>query len=183
MAPELAAASAIGGAVSRPSITPFLSAPRHDGCKVAAESAGALIAVEMEYAGVPWREDIHEQILAGFLGPRPRTGERPIELERLAARLRELLDNPRFNPDSAQELLRALHRAGIEVKSTRSWELQEHNHPAIAPLLEYKKLSRLHSANGWTWLDTWVRNGRFRPEYIVGGVVTGRWASRGGGCR
>ena len=149
---------------------------------VAAESAGALIAAEMEYVGVPWREDIHEQILAGFLGPRPRNGERPIELERLAALLRELLDNPRFNPDSAQELLRALHRAGIEVKSTRSWELQEHNHPAIAPLLEYKKLSRLHSANGWTWLDTWVRNGRFRPEYIVGGVVTGRWASRGGGA-
>jgi DNA polymerase-1 len=27
-----------------------------------------------------------------------------------------------------------------------------------------------------------VKNGRFRPEYVVGGVVSGRWASRGGGA-
>ena len=32
------------------------------------------------------------------------------------------------------------------------------------------------------WLDAWVDNGRFRPEYVVGGVVSGRWASRGGGA-
>src|SRR6202042_1520513 len=49
-------------------------------------------------------------------------------------------------------------------------------------LLEYKELSRLHAAHGWTWLDAWVRDGRFRPEYVVGGVVSGRWASRGGGA-
>ena len=48
--------------------------------------------------------------------------------------------------------------------------------------LEYKELSRLHAAFGWSWLDTWVSGGRFRPEYIVGGVVSGRWASRGGGA-
>jgi DNA polymerase I len=68
------------------------------------------------------------------------------------------------------------------VKSTRKWELRESSHPAIEPLLAYKKLSRLHTANGWAWLDSWVRNGRFRPEYVVGGVVSGRWASRGGGA-
>jgi DNA polymerase-1 len=27
-----------------------------------------------------------------------------------------------------------------------------------------------------------VREGRFRPEYVVGGVVSGRWATRGGGA-
>ncbi|NKX53405.1 bifunctional 3'-5' exonuclease/DNA polymerase [Arthrobacter mobilis] len=149
---------------------------------LAAESAGCLVAAEMEHAGVPWREDIHRQLLDRFLGPRPAGGGRPPELERLAIQLREDLDNPGFNPDSPQELLRALHRAGIEVKTTRSWELQEHRHPAIATLLQYKKLSRLHNANGWAWLDAWVRDGRFRPEYLVGGVVTGRWASRGGGA-
>ncbi|WP_024368512.1 bifunctional 3'-5' exonuclease/DNA polymerase, partial [Arthrobacter sp. TB 26] len=41
---------------------------------------------------------------------------------------------------------------------------------------------RLHAANGWAWLDAWVKNGRFQPEYVVGGVVSGRWASRGGGA-
>ena len=78
--------------------------------------------------------------------------------------------------------MRALHRNGIEVKSTRQWELKESSHPAIEPLLAYKKLSRLHTANGWAWLDAWVKNGRFQPEYVVGGVVSGRWASRGGGA-
>ena len=52
----------------------------------------------------------------------------------------------------------------------------------VEPVLEYKKLSRVFSATGWHWLDTWVREERFHPEYVVGGVVTGRWAARGGGA-
>ena len=149
---------------------------------LAAESASALVAAEMQHAGVPWREELHEHILAEHLGPRPPVGHRPAKLEALNTELRGLLNAPALNPDSPQELMRALHRNGIEVKSTRQWELKGSSHPAIAPLLAYKKLSRLHTANGWAWLDAWVRNGRFRPEYVVGGVVSGRWASRGGGA-
>lgn len=149
---------------------------------LAAESAGAMIAAEMQHTGVPWREDLHEQILADYLGPRPPSGHRPAKLEALNTELRTLLRSPGLNPDSPQELMRALHRNGIEVKSTRQWELMESSHPAIEPLLAYKKLSRLHTANGWAWLDAWVSNGRFQPEYVVGGVVSGRWASRGGGA-
>jgi DNA polymerase-1 len=149
---------------------------------LAAESAGAMIAAEMQHTGVPWREELHERILADFLGPRPSPGHRPAKLEALTAELRQLLNSPGLNPDSPQELMRALHRNGIEVRTTRQWELKESSHPAIEPLLEFKKLSRLHAANGWTWLDAWVKNGRFQPEYVVGGVVSGRWASRGGGA-
>ncbi|MBG6189421.1 DNA polymerase-1 [Arthrobacter sp. CAN_A212] len=158
------------------------SQPQRLALLLAAESAGALLAAEMEAAGIPWRRDLHEKLLESELGPRPREGARPRELERIAGELRGHLNNPGFNPDSPQELLRALHRAGIEVASTKSWELEQHRHPAIEPLLRYKKLSRLLTANGWTWLDAWVQDGRFRPEYVVGGVVSGRWASRGGGA-
>ena len=149
---------------------------------LAAESAGAMIAAEMRHTGVPWREELHEQILAGYLGPRPPQGHRPAKLEALTAELRQLLNSPALNPDSPQDLMRALHRNGIEVKTTQQWELKESSHPAIEPLLAFKKLSRLHAANGWAWLDAWVNNGRFQPEYVVGGVVSGRWASRGGGA-
>jgi DNA polymerase-1 len=149
---------------------------------LAAESAAAMIAAEMQHTGVPWREELHERILADYLGPRPPQGHRPAKLEALTAELRRLLNSPALNPDSPQELMRALHRNGIEVKTTRQWELKESSHPAIEPLLAFKKLSRLHAANGWAWLDAWVKNGRFRPEYVVGGVVSGRWASRGGGA-
>ncbi len=149
---------------------------------LAAESAGSLIAAEMEHSGLPWRKDVHQDLLERTLGPRPPEGRRPAELERLAGELRTVLASPSLNPDSPQEVLRALHRAGIEVTTTRSWELERQQHPAIAPLLTYKKLSRLMTANGWNWLDAWVHDGRFRPEYVVGGVVSGRWASRGGGA-
>jgi DNA polymerase-1 len=158
------------------------SDPRRLNLLLAAESAGALIAAEMEHWGLPWRRDVHEELLERALGPRPPEGARPLELERLAGELRAALGNPALNPDSPQDVLRALHRAGIDVRTTRSWELEQHRHPAVEPLLAYKKLSRLVTANGWTWLDTWVHEGRFRPEYVVGGVVSGRWASRGGGA-
>lgn len=149
---------------------------------LAAESAGALAAAEMRHAGVPWDPAVHDEVLRSLLGPRPRAGERPRRLEQLAEQLRSELDAPALNPDSQPDLLRALRRVGLPVTSTRKWELEGLDHAAVAPLTEYKRLSRLHTANGWTWLDTWVHDGRFRPEYVVGGVVTGRWGSSGGGA-
>ena len=155
--------------------------PARIGLLLAAESAGALIAAEMMHAGLPWRVDIHNEILESYLGPRPAPGQRPARLDATLQRLRSELEAPTLNPDSPSELLKALSVAGLMVTSTRSWELKKLKHPAIEPLLEYKKLSRLLTANGWHWLDTNVRDGRFHPEYVPGGVVTGRWASTGGG--
>ncbi|WP_375388961.1 bifunctional 3'-5' exonuclease/DNA polymerase [uncultured Amnibacterium sp.] len=149
---------------------------------ITAESAGALAAAEMRHAGLPWNREQHERLLVDLLGPRVPADRRPAALERLADGIRSALGAPALNPDSATELARALRGAGIEVDSTRAAELRRVDHPAVAPLLEYKKLARLHQANGWQWLDTWVADGRFRPDYVVGGVVTGRWATRGGGA-
>ncbi|GAA2243486.1 bifunctional 3'-5' exonuclease/DNA polymerase [Rarobacter faecitabidus] len=149
---------------------------------VAAESAGALVAAEMTAAGIPWRTDLHDAILSEALGSRPADGYRPAKLAELARQIQEVLGVGDVNPDSPADLLRGLRRAGLNVDSTRSWELRDLDHPAAALVLRYKKLSRLWTANGWRWLDTWVRNGRFRPIYVVGGVVTGRWASDGGGA-
>jgi DNA polymerase-1 len=52
----------------------------------------------------------------------------------------------------------------------------------VKPLVEYKKLYRIWVAHGWSWLQDWVRDGRFRPEYLAGGTVTGRWVTNGGGA-
>ena len=149
---------------------------------LAAESAGALIAAEMRFAGIPWRADVHDGLLVELLGPRPPAGERPAKVQDLLDETRRLLEVPDLNPDSPAELLKGLARGGVLATSTRSWELRKIKYPAIAPLLEYKKLARLASANGWTWVDTWVADGRLRPDYVVGGVVTGRWATSGGGA-
>ena len=149
---------------------------------LSAESAGALVAAELQYEGIPWREDLHERLLHDLLGPQPPNDAHPEKMAALAAQVRTALNAPSLNPDSPQDLIRALHKAGIGAKSTRNWELMEFRHPAIEPLLAYRKLSRLFTTNGWNWLRQWVIDGRFHSEYVVGGVVSGRWASRGGGA-
>ena len=149
---------------------------------LAAESSGALAAAEMTSAGLPWRADVHERLLTGLLGPRPAHGSRPARLEALAQEVRAALRAPELNPDSPGALLTALQAAGLAVEDTRSWTLEQLDHPVVPPLLEYKRLSRLVTANGWAWLDAWVRDGRFRSWFVPGGVATGRWASNGGGA-
>jgi DNA polymerase-1 len=149
---------------------------------LAAESAGGLIGAEMQAAGLPWDRAVHESVLEAELGPRPAPGWKPARMEELAGRVRDELGAASVNLDSQVDLLRALRAAGIQVSSTARWELREHEHPAIEPLIAYKKLARLLSANGWSWLDEWVVDGRFRPEYVPGGTATGRWATSGGGA-
>lgn len=152
------------------------------GLLLAAESAGALVAAEMTFAGVPWRSDIHEALLTSLLGQRPPRGARPELLEALVAQTRELLGAPTLNPDSRPELLAALRRVGLQIDDTRHHSLQALAHPAIEPLLRYKKLVHLFQTNGWAWSDEWVSGGRFRPSYQPAGSTTGRWASNGGGA-
>ena len=147
----------------------------------AAESAGALAAVEMGREGLPWSAAVHDELLTGLLGPRPIGGARPALLVELAQRIQDALGRP-VNPDSPAQVLPAFARVGVQLRSTRSYELREVEHPAAALLLRYKELSRIHAAHGWAWREAWVRGGRFRPEYVVGGVVSGRWATRGGGA-
>ena len=149
---------------------------------LAAESAGGLVAAEMRAAGVPWDEAEHDRILTELLGPRPIRDGKPSKMLAKAEEVRAALDDPRVNLDSPNRLLAALRNAGINVASTSKWELRTSEHPAIEPLLEYKKMARLLSANGWHWLDEWVDEGRYRPVYMPGGVVTGRWAASGGGA-
>lgn len=149
---------------------------------VAAECAGGLIAAEMGRVGLPWRADVHRALLVELLGEPSPVGGPPRRLAELAAAIGEAFGDPRLHPDSPAEVLRALRRAGIDVPNTRSWVLRTVDHPAVPLLLEYKELYRIWTAHGWAWLDTWVHDGRFRAEYVPGGVVSGRWATRGGGA-
>ncbi|MEY9949813.1 bifunctional 3'-5' exonuclease/DNA polymerase [Kitasatospora sp. GAS1066B] len=150
---------------------------------VAAESAGALAAAEMAQDGLPWRTEVHDALLTELLGPRPHIpGTQPAKLAELSIRLQQALGGKPFNPDSHTQVLRAFAEQGVRLTSTRVWELRELDHPAAELMIRYKELARIHTAHGWAWQDAWARGGRFRPEYVVGGVVSGRWASRGGGA-
>ncbi|OJV26846.1 MAG: bifunctional 3'-5' exonuclease/DNA polymerase [Actinobacteria bacterium 69-20] len=147
---------------------------------IAAESGSALVAAEMSRRGLPWDADVHRQILADALGTRPTDGARPATLARLAEEISTAFGFP-VNPDSPVDLREAFHRSGFDIETTRAWVLREIDHPAVAPLLRYKDLARLFTANGWNWLDDWVVDGRLAAQFLPGAVVSGRWATRGGG--
>ncbi len=149
---------------------------------MAAESAGALIAVEMGVDGLPWRADVHDELLHELLGEPSPVGGPPRRLAELAARIADAFGVRQLHVESPAELLRAFARAGVALPNTRSWVLRKVDHPAVPLLLEYKELYRIWTAHGWAWREAWVRDGRFRPEYVPAGVVSGRWATRGGGA-
>ncbi|KMS79761.1 3'-5' exonuclease [Streptomyces leeuwenhoekii] len=147
----------------------------------AAESAGTLVAAEMNRAGLPWRADVHREVLHDLLGERYAGGGEPRRLAELAEEVSAAFGH-RVRPDLPADVVRAFARAGIRVRSTRRWEIESVDHPAVKPLLEYKRLYRIWVAHGWSWLQDWVREGRFRPEFLAGGTVTGRWVTNGGGA-
>ena len=151
------------------------------GLLLAAECTSALAATEMGAVGLPWRRDIHLAVLAELLGPRPVGGGRPPTLAALADEISQAFGFP-VNPDSAVDVRAAFRRVGFDIESTRSWVIKAIDHPAVRPVLAYKELVRLHTANGWAWLEQWVRGNRFHAEYLSGAVVSGRWATRGGGA-
>ncbi|WP_254878587.1 bifunctional 3'-5' exonuclease/DNA polymerase [Streptomyces sp. NA04227] len=154
----------------------------------AAESAGMLVAAEMNRAGLPWSAEVHRSVLHELLGERyagwGARGGSSVEPRRLAELAEEVSAafGRRVRPELPADVVKAFAQAGIKVTSTRRWEIQDIDHPAVPPLLEYKRLYRIWVAHGWSWLQDWVREGRFRPEYVPGGTVTGRWVTNGGGA-
>ncbi|GAA2435520.1 bifunctional 3'-5' exonuclease/DNA polymerase [Streptomyces pulveraceus] len=147
----------------------------------ASESAGMLVATELNRSGLPWRADVHRDVLHDLLGERYAGGGEPRKLAELADEVSTAFGR-RVRPDLPADVVKAFAQAGIKVKSTRRWELAELDHPAVEPLIQYKKLYRIWTAHGWGWLQDWVRDGRFRPEYLPGGTVSGRWTTNGGGA-
>ncbi|MFD8736344.1 bifunctional 3'-5' exonuclease/DNA polymerase [Streptomyces sp. NPDC059618] len=147
----------------------------------AAESAGMLVAAEMNRTGLPWSAGVHRDVLHELLGDRYTGGGEPRRLAELTEEVSAAFGR-RVRPDLPADVVKAFAQAGIKVRSTRRWEIESIGHPAVKPLLEYKKLYRIWVAHGWSWLQDWVRDGRFRPEYLPGGTVTGRWVTNGGGA-
>ncbi len=147
----------------------------------AAESAGTLVAAEMNRAGLPWRADVHRAVLHDLLGERYAGGGEPRRLAELADEVSAAFGR-RVRPDLPADVVKAFTQAGVRITSTRRWEIESVDHPAVGPLVEYKKLYRIWVAHGWSWLQDWVRDGRFRPEFLAGGTVTGRWVTNGGGA-
>lgn len=120
------------------------------------ESMAALLCVELEVDGLCIDRLLLEQMLAGMIGPRPRS-----EAEEVAARHDR--DQPVWNafheepvdlrnPAAVRELLA---RKGIDVPDTRSWRLEPYADasPGVAALLQWRKAERIATTYGWRWVE------------------------------
>ena len=135
----------------------------------AAESAGALIAVELRTAGLPWDAATHETLLTDVLGERVAGGA-PQQARRMphAGCATRWATRPRAWTRSPSSCGRCTGSA-ILAESTSRWELAEYGIRSSSRSWSTRSSRACSRANGWSWLAEWVHDGRFRPVYVPGG--------------
>jgi DNA polymerase I len=149
------------------------------------ESAAELLCAELSADGLPMDRAVAEQVLAGFIGPRPRSD--PEAAASRAARDAQVL---RHAPAGATADLRSpaqvrslLARVGVDVPDTRAWRLRElrDGHPLVGALLEWRKAERIATTYGYAWLDENLgADGRLRGTWTGSDGAAGRMTASAG---
>lgn len=136
-----------------------------------AESAAALLAVELHRDGLPVDRSALSVLLEPIIGPRP------VDDAHAAARRRARDDVVRRlfpqsdgvdlrNPAQVRDMLA---RVGLVLPDTRSWRIEPHaaTSPAVAALLSWRKAERLATTYGWAWVDRIGDDGRLRGDWTA----------------
>jgi len=149
------------------------------------ESTAELLCAELTADGLPMDRALAEQVLAGFIGPRPRS-----DAEAAAARAARDAQVLRHAPAGVTADLRSpvqvrslLARIGVDVPDTRAWRLRELRdaHPLIAALLEWRKAERIATTYGYAWLDENLGpDGRLRGAWTGCDGAAGRMTASAG---
>ena len=149
------------------------------------ESTAELLCAELSADGLPMDRAVAEQVLAGFIGPRPRSDAEAVALR--AARDAEVL---RHAPAGVTADLRSpaqvrslLARVGVDVPDTRAWRLREMRdaHPLVGALLDWRKAERIATTYGYAWLDEHLgADGRLRGAWTGSDGAAGRMTASAG---
>ena len=148
-----------------------------------AESTAEVLCVELGAVGLPVDVGVAEAIIAGIVGPRPRSAAEAEaqRAERDAAVLRHAPPGRTDlrNPAQVRSLLR---RVGVEVSDTRAWRLEQVRdaHPLVDALLAWRRIERTATTYGYGWLDEHVRGGRLRGEWTGSDGAAGRMTATAG---
>lgn len=152
---------------------------------VRAESTVELLCAELSADGLPMDRDAAEQVLAGFIGPRPR-GDAEAAAMRAArdgAVLRHAPAGVTADLRSPVQVRSLLAAAGVEVPDTRAWRLEEFKDtsPLVAALLEWRKAERIATTYGYGWLDENLGpDGRLRGAWTGSDGAAGRMTASNG---
>jgi DNA polymerase-1 len=149
------------------------------------ESTAELLCAELSADGLPMDRAAAEQVLASFIGPRPRS-----EGDALASRAARDAEVLRHAPAGVTTDLRSpaqvrslLARLGVDLPDTRAWRLVEHrdDHPLIGALLEWRKAERIATTYGYSWLDENLgADGRLRGAWTGSDGAAGRMTASAG---
>ena len=149
------------------------------------ESTAELLCAELSADGLPMDREVAEQVLAGFIGPRPRD-----EAEALALRAARDADVLRHAPPGVTADLRSpaqvrslLGRVGVDVPDTRAWRLRElrDTHPLVGALLQWRKAERIATTYGYAWLDDAISDdGRLHGAWTGSDGAAGRMTASAG---
>jgi DNA polymerase I len=150
-----------------------------------AESAAALLAVELEHDGLPLDGATAEQFIAGYIGERPKTPaeEAEIRTARDAEVLRHFAVRSPVDLRSPTQVRELLRRLGFDLPDTRSWRLEpfRDSHPGVAALLDWRKAERIATTYGYRWLDDHLDpDGRVRGGWGASDGAAGRMTAMAG---
>jgi DNA polymerase I len=149
------------------------------------ESTAELLCAELSADGLPMDRVVAEQVLTGFIGPRPRN-----EAEAMASRAARDAQVLRHAPAGVSADLRSpvqvrllLARIGVDVPDTRAWRLRQLSevHPLVGALLEWRKAERIATTYGYAWLDHDLgADGRLRGVWTGSDGAAGRMTASAG---
>jgi DNA polymerase I len=150
-----------------------------------AESAAALLGVEMEHHGLPLDRSVATSLLRAIIGDRPvdAADEATQRRRRDHEVLRHFSDAADVDLRSPAQVRDLLARIGLEVPDTRSWRLEPHaaTLPGVAALLEWRKADRTATTYGWRWLERNVgSDGRLRGAWSAADGGAGRMTAMAG---
>jgi DNA polymerase-1 len=149
------------------------------------ESAAELLCAEMSVDGLPMDRAAAEAIVAGFVGPRPRSEAEAAALraERDSLVLRHAPADSRFDLRSPGQVKSLLRRVGIEVPDTRAFRLEALRaaNPVVDALLTWRKAERVATTYGYGWLDEHLGDdGRLRGAWSGSDGAAGRMTASAG---
>lgn len=90
-----------------------------------------------------------------------------------------MFERDAINLNSPKQLLNAFAALGIDLEATNEREIALVNHPAAKELLNYRKLQKILSSYGGTFLDKiHPFDGRIHADYQQLGTATGRFSCK-----
>ena len=158
-----------------PDRRPLLAGPPLPLVTAWAESAAALLCVELEYDGLPVDRCEMRRLLAAVIGDGDRDAR--------DAPVQDLLRGDAVDLRNPASVLEALQRLGIDVPDTRSWRLEPYRqaHPLIDALLTWRKAERIATTYGYGWLQEHVgSDDRLRGQWSAADGGAGRMTATAG---